>query len=287
MAKHKNSFQDGVKACTLCKEVLPLCSYGIKGNGFTSRCKRCTFKTQRERYKELQESSNEYVLLNNIVDKTCIACGELKTLCCFPKGTTKDGRYNKCKSCILVLKKNRRLNEILHPTAMMPTTKMCISCKNTKDISEFYKDKGMKHGVEGKCKVCKKLYRKTLGDKISLYLKKRYNDDEMFRLSRKYRTRVTMAIKEAGYTKNNKTSEILGCSWDDFKIHIENQFTNGMSWNNYGINGWHIDHIIPLNTANDYTELCSLAKYTNCRPLWAKDNLSRPKDGSDLNTTST
>ena len=47
--------------------------------------------------------------------------------------------------------------------------------------------------------------------------------------------------------KNDKemgSTEYLGCNIETFKQHIEQQFTESMSWENYS--EWHIDHKIPL-----------------------------------------
>jgi hypothetical protein len=62
-------------------------------------------------------------------------------------------------------------------------------------------------------------------------------------------------------------------SAEEFWNHLEKQFTYGMTKENHGRNGWHIDHIIPLSSAKNQQELEKLLHYTNCRPLWAKDNL--------------
>ena len=48
-----------------------------------------------------------------------------------------------------------------------------------------------------------------------------------------------------------------------------------MTWENYGMYGWHIDHKIPLCSANNETELLKLFHYTNLQPLWAEDNLKK------------
>ena len=66
---------------------------------------------------------------------------------------------------------------------------------------------------------------------------------------------------------------MLGCSWEELKTHIENQFTEGMSWDR--LSEIHIDHIIPLASATTEEDLIKLAHYTNLQPLWAKDNISK------------
>ena len=54
------------------------------------------------------------------------------------------------------------------------------------------------------------------------------------------RHRVYAALKN---DKEMSSTEYLGCNIETFKKHIEQQFTEGMSWENYG--EWHIDHKIP------------------------------------------
>jgi len=57
--------------------------------------------------------------------------------------------------------------------------------------------------------------------------------------------------------------------------HLESKFQEGMSWENYGKNGWHLDHIIPLSAFDltDPEQLKIACHYTNIQPLWARDNL--------------
>jgi hypothetical protein len=76
-------------------------------------------------------------------------------------------------------------------------------------------------------------------------------------------------------TKKNKTFDIVGCTPEFLKEHIEKQFKEGMSWDNYGFYGWHIDHIIPLSSAKTDEELYKLCHYSNLQPLWANENLSK------------
>ena len=48
-----------------------------------------------------------------------------------------------------------------------------------------------------------------------------------------------------------------------------------MSWDNYGLYGWHIDHIVPLSNAKTEDDFYKLCHYTNLQPLWSLDNLKK------------
>jgi hypothetical protein len=91
------------------------------------------------------------------------------------------------------------------------------------------------------------------------------------------RRRVNHAIK--GNCKSANTFELIGCSAQDFKLHLEKQFQPGMSWDNYGTKGWHIDHIIPCYKfdLSNPQEQRKCFHFSNQRPLWSKDNLSRKR----------
>ena len=70
------------------------------------------------------------------------------------------------------------------------------------------------------------------------------------------------------------STEYLGCNIETFKKHIEQQFTKGMSWENYG--EWHIDHKIPLKyNKPSLEEVVQRLHYTNTQPMWASENMSK------------
>jgi hypothetical protein len=79
--------------------------------------------------------------------------------------------------------------------------------------------------------------------------------------------------------KNNTHSSIdyLGCEIEELRRYLESKFLPGMSWENYGRNGWHIDHIIPLSSfdLSDPGQFRKACHFTNLQPLWAKDNLTK------------
>ena len=80
-----------------------------------------------------------------------------------------------------------------------------------------------------------------------------------------------------GVVKNNSAIELLGCSLKKFKEYLENQFEPGMSWENYGADGWHIDHIKPCISFDlrflPQREECF--HYLNMRPMWAAENVKK------------
>jgi hypothetical protein len=93
------------------------------------------------------------------------------------------------------------------------------------------------------------------------------------------RRRIKKYLLIRNITKKNTTFIIVGCVPSELKIHLESQFTTGMSWDNYGLYGWHIDHKVPLSSAKSEEELLKLCHYSNLQPLWAEDNL---KKGSSI-----
>lgn len=82
---------------------------------------------------------------------------------------------------------------------------------------------------------------------------------------------------ECGAKKQRRSCEYLGASFDDVKAYLESRFLPGMSWDNYGPNGWHIDHIKPIASFDllDPEQVKQAAHYTNLQPLWALDNLCK------------
>jgi hypothetical protein len=103
------------------------------------------------------------------------------------------------------------------------------------------------------------------------YKNNRCQQDVDFKLKRRIRSRLGR-IK---FSNSLRTLDWLGCSIQELKHHLESKFLVGMSWDNYGKHGWHIDHIIPLSKFNltDDEQLRKACHYTNLQPLWAKDNL--------------
>jgi len=102
---------------------------------------------------------------------------------------------------------------------------------------------------------------------------KRRLKDPFFAFKESIKTLIIMSIRARGWSKQTKTAQLLGCSFEELKLHIEKQFTQGMTWENRG--EWEIDHIIPCARATTPTEFEKLQHYTNLQPLWAVDNMKK------------
>ena len=103
------------------------------------------------------------------------------------------------------------------------------------------------------------------------YYRKKRASDPLYRLRTNIRSSLYKSFKRIGQKKPTNTFLLLGASYDVVRKHIEDRFTEGMSWENYG--QWDIDHIHPLITAKTEDELRRLCHYSNLQPLWEIDNI--------------
>jgi len=116
-------------------------------------------------------------------------------------------------------------------------------------------------------------YREDNRDRINEKIRNRKHNDPLYKLTFSIRNSIYNSINRMGYSKKDKTKDILGCSFEYFMIYIEEQFLEGMSWDNHG--EWHLDHKTPVSWANTEEEIYELNRYTNFQPLWSFDNLSK------------
>lgn len=118
-------------------------------------------------------------------------------------------------------------------------------------------------------------YNKKARPRIRKWKAEKYKNDIQYKLSKLLRDRLYHAL--ASNIKSSPTMELLGCSTEQLKIHLESQFKDGMSWNNWSFKGWHIDHIRPCSSfdLSDPAQQRECFHYTNLQPLWAMDNLKK------------
>jgi len=202
--------------------------------------------------------------------KICSKCKEEKNFECFYKDKTrKDGFRSRCKKCCLIESydyENRNPNVVKNKTLKYRLTnkdKVKLSNKKWREKNADY----IKERI--------KIWKKNNKNHIKEYKKNKYDTDFLYKLSENVRCRINTFLIKNNITKKNKTFDIVGCTPEFLKEHLEKQFKNEMAWENYGLYGWHIDHIIPLSSAKNEEELYKLCHYTNLQPLWAKENLSK------------
>lgn len=150
---------------------------------------------------------------------------------------------------------------------------------NCKECRKQLETEWIKNNIESARKI-KSKWKKANRNKVNAATrtreKIRYKTDIKFKLAKTLRNRFKEVLK----TKKSKSAlKLLGCSLDEFKIHIEQQFQVGMTWDNHGQFGWHMDHIKPLCSFDltDSEQVKQAFHYTNIRPLWWSDNLGRNK----------
>jgi len=117
-----------------------------------------------------------------------------------------------------------------------------------------------------------KKYKKTHKEEINKHLKERRNKDINFRMVNNLRSRISKALKRN--TKSLSTMSLVGCGIEYLKYHLQCQFKQGMSWDNYGYYGWHRDEIIPCSgfDLSKASEQRNCFNYMNLQPLWTKEH---------------
>jgi hypothetical protein len=217
--------------------------------------------------------------------KNCSKCKQEKAFSEFNKDKrTKSGLTSECKLC-----KNTYLRE--HPEISRKGNKN-FYLKHKDEISKWHKEYWIK--IKDTIKESRKLYRdnhkadaKRWRDshkkEIKLYndthrkeacerTTNRRNIDINFKLAGNLRTRNRHAMQ--GRIKSKKTLDLLGCSIEFFRNYLENKFTEGMSWENYGKGGWEVDHIkqcIKFDLTKS-KEQHKCFHYINLQPLWLEEN---------------
>lgn len=181
-----------------------------------------------------------------------------------------DGHRPTCKEC---RKRESKKYYDNNKEKMTLATKKWAE-KNSQKIKNIASKSAKKQRDQNPEKFREKLksYREDNRDKYNgwarKYQSKRRSKDPIYNMKITIRNRV-----KRFHSSNKKTEEILGCSYEFFKSHIENKFVDGMTWDNHG--DWHYDHIKPISLGKTEEEILTLNHYTNLQPLWAKDNLKK------------
>jgi hypothetical protein len=238
--------------------------------------------------------------------KKCSKCGEVKPVSEFHKNKReKDGYCVWCKECVSKYQKAYRENnaekikkwqkEYYEKNAEKLKENSVNWNKNNIDKHKARSKRWTKNNPKRRKELTKKYrenHRKELREKNKKYRKD--NPEKSRESQRKYlnnknkrdpKSRLRNSVRAAIWAliKSNKNGrhweDIVGYTREDLIKHLESQFKDGMSWENYGKKGWTIDHIRPISSFNfiscndkEFKECWSL---NNLQPLWAEENLSK------------
>lgn len=137
---------------------------------------------------------------------------------------------------------------------------------------EIISEKQKKYYLDNKEKIKERnlKYRESNKEKVNetrrLWHKEKLQTDTLYKIKCSIRNLVSSAFERKFTKKSKRTIEILGCSYEEFKIYIENKFDENMNWDNHG-EYWEMDHITPLSWAESEEEVYNLNHYTNFQPL--------------------
>lgn len=285
------------KFCCRCKQTLVKTKFNkcaSNKSGLQTVCKDC----ERDRrlakvrgddsvrecqYCKNQKSTRQFNLnpATKECRKICTSCEKLDL-----------GDQRLCYTCVIV----KNIDDF--PLAKGRIDTKCKDCKyaiskkykddNKEQISEYNKTYQRKRNLE-KTKAAKKLeqekrriYYQENKSKINQQNRERRKKDKHFNLRHNLSSRIAKALNDN--IKSENTMSLIGCSIEEFKFHIESQFEDGMSWDNYGrLNKtkskkyWEIDHIIPCASFDLSVpeEQVKCFNYRNTQPLWREDNIRK------------
>lgn len=186
---------------------------------------------------------------------------------------------------------------------------ICSDCGQNKSVDEYYKSKTYITGILGRCKTChnkkccarnmaklksnpelmqkareyKKQWSAENKDKVREYMKrvKEANPEKYRELRREAKRKPVVRLRDnlrrrlRDFVRGRRLFPGVGCTKEELKMHIELQFKDGMTWENYG--QWHIDHIRPCASFDllDPEQARQCFHYTNLQPLWAAENIAK------------
>jgi hypothetical protein len=243
-----------MKTCKKCNEEQPLENFS---KGY--ECKLCEAKRKKEWYEKNKERLIEEAKTKYDNNKE------------YYKNKTKEYRIN---NQLKVIELNKNYYEKNKERITERNTNWYL---NNKDKMSEYKKIWYSNNLD-KVKGNKKKW--NLKNRVlnNQKLIERQKNNPIFAITCKLRKAILKIFKERSYQKNNKTVEILGCSFEEFKNYLESKFEPWMNWDNRGLYngtekfGWDVDHIIPLATANSIEDIIKLNHYTNLQPLCSYHN---------------
>jgi hypothetical protein len=162
--------------------------------------------------------------------KICRVCQIDKSISEYNKNTrNKDNLNNMCKECGKIYAFNYRKKNY----------EKVLQKEKEYDLKNHDKRKNYRKINKDTINNYAKNYRKINKEKVNTAIKKsknkRYKNDIIFKIKENIRKSINSSIKRNGYSKKSRTHEVLGCSYEEFKLYLESKFEPWMNWDNYGL----------------------------------------------------
>lgn len=257
----------------------------LAGNRKKQRCSTCAAKTIKESNRIFAENKRRAKGVAPVknTEYACIDCGVMFVRkihnqkrcesCQYQHAITTANAYSSAKPRQFKIGDIRACNHCgMDYTVKSGANVYCPSCQQlskTMKLPHLVKYVKQYHAAY----MSDPAKRRKALNSAGAYRRKRIREDPIYCIIQRVRARIGAALREGNFTKNSTTQQIIGCTWSEFKTHIERQFLQNMTWGDR--DAWHIDHIIPLSTAKTEADVIALNHFTNLRPLWAKDNIAK------------
>lgn len=201
--------------------------------------------------------------------KTCTKCKEDKELGEFNKHRT--GLRSNCRECQSAAAKAHRIANHAEYLRKEQDRRDRLG-ENLTEYNRLYRDQN-RDAIRSSMRRWQEANRDKCSAASIKSQKKRLAVDPLFRAVKNLRTRMWSVLN--GTSKHAPTLKLLGCTVEHFRFHLEQQFSDGMTWDNYG--DWHLDHVQPCASFDqtDPEQQKQCWHYTNYQPLWAEDNLRK------------
>jgi len=286
---HKQIEFNECKYCSKCENWKPLDAYNKNRtiwDGLERRCRACAKLYRNDTYTRAQQAKTTHLnrkphRIREEEEKHCFTCKRWKGLDKFAHNRTIwDGLDRKCRDCTREYRVKNKAKLALAQKEYRETHKQERKIwleANASGLKLYNQDYGKAYRKDNQ-EVLKSYFAKHFQEnKATIYAKakERRDNDPTLCLLYNLRCRINKALKYD--IKSARTKELLACSIDNLKTHLESQFEEGMTFENNTLDGWHVDHIIPcayFDMSNPVHQLRCF-NYRNLQPLWAKDNLSK------------
>lgn len=217
--------------------------------------------------------------------KKCKKCNIERPVEMFSKNkNTKDGLECWCKLCKKQQYIDDRLRRLEYQKQYTEKNK-----EKLKETQKKYREKtkakaseyNKKYQEKNRERLLKyeKEYREKNKEKISQkrreYESERRKKDELYVFKKQVRNLIYWSFRRKKVIKECKSTDILGCDFDELRKHLLKTFFENYGYEYDGLEDVHIDHIVPLATAETKNDVKRLCHYTNLQLLKASDNLKK------------